>query len=337
MSASSDHRDAGAPIRALDRFIDALDGFIRLPRSRRKLALVLVRLISGGALVVAALVTPGFLTTTSILSLLTTMPFIGCVAVGMTFITLSGNVMSFCLGATLSATAIVFAASLPIGLAGGLALAFLFSAVVTGAQGWLVGYFRANPIIVSMATLALIYGFVTLFTGGRGIYPAGTATDILKGRIGWVPIPLAAFVFTVVLGQFMLSYTRFGRNVFMVGSNHRAALAAGILTWRTVTGAYIVAGLFTAASAVLMAARYASGDMTLGIGYDYHAISAVMVGGNAIAGGQGSVVRTLLGTVIIAILQGMLLLWGFSTQMQYLTTGIIVLGVIMLHTLGESR
>ncbi len=293
--------------------------------------------MSAGALVVAALVTPGFLTATSILSLLTTIPFIGCVAVGMTFITLSGNVMSFCLGATLSATTIVFMASEPIGLAGALVLAFLFSVLVTGAQGWLVGYFRANPIIVSMAVLALIYGFVTLFTGGRGIYPVGTATDVLKGRIGWVPIPLAAFMVTVVLGQFLLSYTRFGRNVFMVGSNYRAALAAGIPTWRTITGAYVVAGLFTAVSAVLMAARYASGDMEHGLGYDYHAISAVVVGGNAIGGGQGSVVRTLLGTVIISILRGMLLLWGFSTQMQYLTTGIVVFGVIMLHSLGETR
>ena len=330
MSTSPDHLNAGTPIRASD-------GFIGLPRSWRKRAIILVRLMSGAALVVAALVTPGFLTATSILSLLTTIPFIGCVAVGMTFITLSGNVMSFCLGATLSATTIVFMASVPIGLAGALVLAFLFSVLVTGAQGWMVGYFRANPIIVSMAVLALIYGFVTLFTGGRGIYPAGTETDILKGRIGWVPIPLAAFMVTVVLGQFLLSYTRFGRNVFMVGSNYRAALAAGIPAWRTITGAYIVAGLFTAVSAVLMAARYASGDMEHGLGYDYHAISAVVVGGNAIGGGQGSVVRTLLGTVIISILRGMLLLWGFSTQMQYLTTGIVVFGVIMLHSLGETR
>jgi ribose/xylose/arabinose/galactoside ABC-type transport system permease subunit len=245
--------------------------------------------------------------------------------------------MSFCLGATLSATTIVFTASLPIGLVGALASAFLFSVLLTGGQGWIVGYFRANPIIISMAVLALIYGFVTLFTGGRGVYPQSNEVDILKGRIGGVPIPVAAFIITVALGQFMLSYTRFGRNLFMVGSNHRAALAAGIRTWRTVSGAYIVAGLFTAVSAVLMAARYASGDMEHGIGYDYHAISAVIVGGNSIGGGHGSVIRTLGGTVIISILRAMLLLWGFSTPMQYLITGIVVFCVIILHSFGESR
>jgi ribose/xylose/arabinose/galactoside ABC-type transport system permease subunit len=308
-----------------------------LPASRRKRMLVAIRFAAVLALVAATIATPGFLTATSLFSLLTTMSFIGCVAVGMTFITLSGNVMSFCLGATLSVTTIVFMLSLPLGLPGALLVAFLFSAALTGAQGLIVGFFRANPIIVSMAVLALIYGFVTYFTGGRGIYPEGSETDVLKGRIGFVPIPLAAFLFTVVAGQFILSFTRFGRDLYMVGSNHRAAVAAGIVTWRTVTGAYVVAGLFTALSAVLMAARYASGDMEHGIGYDYHAISAVLVGGTAIQGGEGSAVRTLIGTAIIAVIQGLLLLWGFTTPMQYLIVGIIVLGVIMLQTLGETR
>jgi ribose/xylose/arabinose/galactoside ABC-type transport system permease subunit len=121
----------------------------------------------------------------------------------------------------------------------------------------------------------------------------------------------------------------------MVGSNIRAAEAAGIETWHTATGAYVVAGLCTACSAVLMAARYASGDMEHGIGYDYQAISAVLVGGTAIGGGEGSALRTLAGAFIIALVQGLLLLNGFSTQMQYLTIGVIVLIVIMLQTLGE--
>jgi ribose/xylose/arabinose/galactoside ABC-type transport system permease subunit len=95
--------------------------------------------------------------------------------------------------------------------------------------------------------------------------------------------------------------------------------------------------LCTAFSAVLMAARYASGDMEHGLGYDYHAISAVLVGGTAIGGGEGSALRTLAGTVIISLVQGLLLLHGFSTQMQYLTIGVIVLAVIMLQTLGEER
>jgi ribose/xylose/arabinose/galactoside ABC-type transport system permease subunit len=306
-----------------------------LPPSRRQRALLAIRLIAFVALVAFALSTPGFLSTVSLVSLMTTMSFIGCVAIGMTFITLSGNIMSFALGATLGATTIVFTLSLPLGLAAALAVAFAFSAVLTGLQGFVVGYFKANPIIVSMAVLALIYGLVTFFTGGRGIYPEGSEADVLKGNIGPLPKSLAAFLLTVIVGQFILSCTRFGRHIHMVGSNIRAAEAAGIETWHTVTGAYVVAGLCTACSAVLMAARYASGDMEHGIGYDYQAISAVLVGGTAIGGGEGSALRTLAGAFIIALVQGLLLLNGFSTQMQYLTIGVIVLIVIMLQTLGE--
>ncbi|MCX7314011.1 MAG: ABC transporter permease [Alphaproteobacteria bacterium] len=283
------------------------------------------------ALIACALATPGFLTTVSMISLLTTMSFIGCVAVGMTFITLSGNIMSFALGATLGVTTIVFTVSLPLGLAGALLAACTFSAAITGLQGFIIGYFRANPIIISMAALALIFGIVTLITGGRGIYPEGSAGDVLKGNIG--PIPKS--LLTVLVGQIALSFTRFGRNVIMVGSNRRAAEAVGIETWQTITGAYLVAGLFTAFSSVLMAARYASGDMEHGLGYDYHAISAVLVGGTAIGGGEGSVIRTLSGAFIIAVVEGLLLLNGFTTQWQYLIIGLIVLGVIMLQTLGE--
>ena len=307
------------------------------PASPRKRTLYLIRAVALIGLVVFALLTPGFLSTISLISLLTTMSFIGCVAIGMTFITLSGNIMSFSLGATLGATTIVFTLCQSQGLAFALVVAFAFSAALTGAQGFLIGYFRANPIIVSMAALALIQGMVTYTTGGRGIFPEGSEASVLKGNFGLVPKSLAAFLVTVVIGQFILAYTRFGRNMIMVGSNPRAARAAGIEGWRTITGAYALAGLFTACSAVLMAARYASGEMDHGQGYDYHAISAVLVGGTFIGGGEGSALRTLAGAFVIAILEGLLLLNGFSTEWQYLTIGLLVLGVMMLQTLGGER
>jgi ribose/xylose/arabinose/galactoside ABC-type transport system permease subunit len=312
-------------------------GASSLPRNAYRRVLLAFRLSAGALLALSVLLTPGFMSTANVLTLLTTTSLVGCVACGMTFITLSGNVMSFCLGATLSATTIVFMASLPSGLTVALIAAFAFSAFLTGFQGWIVGYFRANPIIVSMAVLPLIYGFVTFFTGGRGIYPEGSAADLLKGRVAGVPIPVVACAITLIAAQLILSGTRFGRNILMVGSNARAARAAGIETWRTVAGSYLVAGTFTAVSAVLMASRYGSGDMEHGIGFDYLAISAVIVGGNAIEGGRGSALKTILGAVAISVVQALLLLWGFSTAWQNFATGVIVLAVIMLQTLETGR
>jgi ribose/xylose/arabinose/galactoside ABC-type transport system permease subunit len=308
-----------------------------LPHSRRGRVLVAIRLAALVALVAIAVMTPGFFTAVSLFSLLNTTSFIGCVAVGMTFITLSGNIMSFALGVTLSSSGIVFIAALPLGLPGALLVAFAYGAAITGLQGAVIGYFRANPIIVSMAALALITGGATLITQGQGVYPQGEAAAALKERILGVPMPLAAFIFTVVVAQIVLSFTRFGRHLYMVGSNWRAALAAGQEPARIVLGAYVAAGLCTAFAGILMAARYSSGDLELGIGYDYSAISAVLVGGTAISGGEGSALRSLIGAFIIAICQVLLLLHGFSTQIQYLAIGVIVLVVIMLQTLADAQ
>lgn len=291
----------------------------------------LIQWTAVAAVVLFAVTTPGFFSMTSIRSLLTTVSFIGCVAVGMTFITLSGNIMSFSIGAAMSATTIVFMMSLSLGLIPALLLAFVFSAVISGAQGWVIGYFRANPLIISMAAYAFIIGGATYVTGGRGVYPTSDVTEILKENLGPIPGPLAAFLATVIAGQAILSFTRFGRSIYLVGANPRAAKAAGIEPWRTVMWAYVVAGLFTAISAVLIAARYRSGDMEHGIGYEYRAISAVLVGGTAIQGGEGSVIRTLAGTFFIALMQGLLILRGFGIEMQYLLIGLIVLAVIMLQ------
>ncbi len=300
-------------------------------------AVRIVRIVAVLALVGWAVATPGFFSKTSILALLTTVSFIGCVAVGMTFITLSGNIMSFSLGVTLSAGTIVFVGMLPLGLLPAIAITLVFGALVSGLQGWVIGYFRANPVIVSMAAMALITGLTTWLTGGRGVYPEGTEADVLKGQVGPVPGPVAALLLLAFAGQFVLSCTRLGRQVYLVGSNPRAARAVGIEPWRTVVFAYVAAGVFTAVSAVLIAARYSSGDMQHGIGYDYHAISAVLLGGTAIQGGRGSVVHTLAGAFLLATVQGLLLLHGFSTQMQYLLTGGLVLGAIMLQYRGGTR
>jgi ribose/xylose/arabinose/galactoside ABC-type transport system permease subunit len=310
---------------------------VPLPHSTRGWVLVAIRFIAVLALLTVAITTPGFFTAVSLFSLLNTTSFIGCVAVGMTFITLSGNLMSFALGVTLSTSGIVFIAALPLGVAGAMIVAFAFGAALTGVQGFVIGYFRANPIIVSMAALALITGAATLITQGQGVYPQGDAAGILKGRVLGVPMPLAAFITTVVIAQIVLSFTSFGRHLYMVGSNWRAALAAGLAPARVVFSAYIAAGLCTALAGILMAARYSSGDLELGLGYDYSAISAVLVGGTAVGGGEGSAIRSLVGAFIIAVCQVLLLLHGYSTQIQYLVIGVIVLLVIMLQTLADAN
>jgi ribose/xylose/arabinose/galactoside ABC-type transport system permease subunit len=290
-------------------------------------------------LLTAILTTPGFLASPSILSLLTTVSFIGCVAVGMTLITVSGNIMSFALGATVGTTAMVFIlAANQLGFGPGLLVGLMFGSLLTGLQGLLIGWVRANPIIISIAALALIYGVTQAFAEKGTIYAdPGTFPALVKGKVAGVPIEFIVFVLSALIAQFILSFTRFGRNLFMVGSSFRAAEAIGIRTWRTITGAYLWAGFFTSLAGIMLAIRYDSANMDYGAAYDYDAIAAVLVGGTAISGGHGSALRTFAGAIVIAAVQVMLLLKGLRQEWQYLAAGLIVLAVIVLQARGSGR
>ena len=212
-----------------------------------------------------AVTTPGFFTAVSLFSLFNTTSFIGCVAVGMTFITLSGNIMSFSLGVTLSTSGIVFIAALPLGLIGALITPSRSALAHGDLRVSSSDYFRANPIIVSMAALALITGCATLITQGRGVYPEGDVAAALKGRIFGVPMPLAGFIVTVVVAQIVLSFTRFGRQLYMVGSNWRGF--GGRRVWRLPGSCSAPTSprvCVRRSPAYSMAARYSSGDLELG-------------------------------------------------------------------------
>ena len=177
----------------------------------------IVRAIVLVVLAAVALTTPGFLSQPSILSLLTTVSFIGCVAVGMTLITISGNIMSFALGALVGATAMIFVLAVNWGgFAFGLIAALAFAGLSNALQGFLIGWLRANPIIVSIAALALIYGVAEAFAAHGTIYAAaGTSYGGFKGRIAGIPVEFAVFLCVAALGQFILSLTTFGRNLFL--------------------------------------------------------------------------------------------------------------------------
>ena len=307
---------------------------IAAPRNRMPLIRASVMIALG----ILALATPGFLSQPSILSLVTTVSFIGCVAVGMTLITLSGNILSFSLGAIVGATAMIFIVAVNWGgLAFGLFAALASGALLNVAQGFVIGWMGANPIIISIATLALIQGVVQALGANGTVYlQAGIDFGILKSGIAGVPMEFVTFLCSAAVGQFILSFTIFGRNVYMAGGSMRAAAAVGVRTWSTVSGVYLWAGLFSALAGIMLAIRYDLSTMDFGAGYDYEAVAAVLVGGTLIKGGEGSVVRTLLGAMIIAIIQDVLLLKGLRQEWQILIAGLIVLAVIVLQTRGAG-
>jgi ribose/xylose/arabinose/galactoside ABC-type transport system permease subunit len=294
---------------------------------------VLVRIAVVALLLAAAVSTPGLLARPTMVSFLTSISFVGCVAVGMTLITISGNIMSFSLGATVASSAAIYiAAANAGGVAAGIACALAGGALISGLQGAIIGFLRANAIIISIATAVFIYGIVQPLTAGTSsLYATAPIPDrILNASLLGVPIEFVVLLAAMVVGQFLLAMTAFGRRLYMVGDSADAARAAGIAVGGTVTAAYLWAGLFSSLAGAMLAMRYSRATMEFGLGFDYSAIAAVLVGGTSIAGGQGNLVRTFAGVVVVGLVELVLLLHGFRKEWQYLITGIIVLAVIMV-------
>lgn len=312
-------------------------GCVRRLRCVRRHMLVGGKWGLGLALAAVALLTPGFLELPALLSLLTTVSFIGCVAVGMTLITLGGGIMSLSLGATVGACSIVcLLVANQAGVVAGMAASVAFGCVLTGAQGAMVGYLRANPIIVSIAASVLVYAMAQPITDNTVIYAAVPMPKaLLSTTFFGAPFEFVVFVVLAASTQLMLSLSRFGRQIYLVGTSFRAARAARIRAGLTVLGAYAWAGAASAVAGILLALRYERASMDVGIGMDYPAIAAVLVGGTAITGGRGSAIRSFAGVMIIGIVQVLLLLRGFRQEWQFLITGVVVLLVILLNSGAE--
>jgi ribose/xylose/arabinose/galactoside ABC-type transport system permease subunit len=311
---------------------------IRLRKPDLRQFQIALRSMAIVALAGTAVLTPGFLSGPTFQSLLTTVSFVGCVAIGMTLITMSGNILSLGLGAMVGASALVtIACANQVGWAISVAVALLFGGLLGTAQGALIGALRANPIIVSIASSVLIYAAAQPITGNGAFYANTQPPGLLRNlHLGGIPFEFVVFVAVLAICQLLLSFTVFGRNVVMVGDSFRASRASGIRSAATIVGAYFAAGMFSSVAGVLLALRYERASMEFGLGYDYSAIAAVLVGGTSVAGGQGSAVRTFVGMMVIGIVQVVLLLHGLRQEWQYLVTGIIVLGVIMLNGVRKT-
>ena len=308
-------------------------------RLRAPSRLLLARAAVAIALAAVALATPSFLSMPSLTTLLTTMSFVGCLAAAMTFITISGNIMSFALGAAAAVSAMVFVVVLnAAGYAAGVVAALAAGAAITAAQGWLIGLLRANPIIVSIAADVLIYGVAQRATNNETVQVGDVHLhSLLKGKMLGAPLEFIVFLAVIALGQAVLSFTVFGRNLFYLGSGFRAAETVGLPTVRTTAGVYVWAGLFAAVTGILLASRFNQANMEFALHYDYDAIAAVLVGGTAIQGGNGSMLRTFAGVAAVSTVQVVLLLHGFREEWRLFITGLIVIVVVILYSSRQRQ
>ena len=295
------------------------------------LALPLVGLIVVSVLMGFA--SENFFSVGNIMNVLRQVSIVGILAVGMTFVILTGGI-DLSVGAVMAlAGTIAAGVMVNAGMPGwvGLLAGFGVGVGLGLFNGAMVAWGRMPAIIVTLATMGIARGLGLLYSGG---YPVSGIPSWISwfgvGRVGIVPVPVIAMVVIYALAWVLLQRTAFGRHVYAIGGNELAAKLSGVKTQRVKLAVYGISGLTSACAALILTGRLMSGQPNAGVGFELDAIAAVVLGGTAIAGGRGLILGTLIGAVLLGILNNGLNLMGINPYLQDVIKGLIILLAIYI-------
>lgn len=274
-----------------------------------------------------------FFSVNNIMNVLRQVSIVGILAVGMSFVILTGGI-DLSVGAVMALVGTISAglmvnSGLPPALA--LMIGLVLGLGIGLANGALVAWGRMPSIIVTLATMGMARGLALIYSGG---YPISGLPSWVSwfgvGRVGIVPVPVIIMVVIYALAWVLLQRTAFGRHVYAIGGNETAAQLSGVKTRRVKLLVFGISGLTSALAAVILTGRLMSGQPNAGVGFELDAIAAVVLGGTAITGGRGLILGTLIGAVLLGILNNGLNLMGINPYLQDVIKGAIILLAIYI-------
>ena len=305
-------------------------GNMELRNTLKRFSLVIVFLILALGL---TLLSKRFLTISNIINILRQSTINGIVSVGMTMVTLTAGIdlsVGSVLGLTVVVTADLLKAGVPVGLAVGTGLGL--GALLGLINGLLIARIKIPPFIATLGMMSRVRGFALTFTQGKPITGLPDAFRAIgTGALGPIPMPIiiAGLVF---LGCYLLlKRTRFGEYIYALGNNKVAACFSGIAVNRYVALVYVISGMLSALGGMILVARLDSAQPVIGQGYEFDAIAAVVVGGTSFTGGEGSLGGTLLGVLIIAVINNGLNLLNVSSFYEKVVKGVVIALALLMR------
>jgi ribose transport system permease protein len=299
---------------------------------------VIYSLLAAGTIVVAA-ITPNFLSASNLEAILRNTAIVGIVAVAMTPITLSGNFVSLGISQSAMAGMLGFVFLISEGWSQPLAmLAVVGGLVVIGIMQGVIVSAGLNPVLTTLAAGAIIFGIVAELTEGRVIRMG-------ENRVGWgndevlgIPLEVVVFAIVTVVVTLVMSKTVIGRQTVLTGANRDAAAISGISFRKVTIVAFVIFSVGLAIAGILNAAGFGQGEINSLSPLTIDAIAALLVGGVAIAGGEGSPLRSASGALLIAVISNVMVLNAFSTGARLAVQGgVVVIVVVLLELLRRRR
>lgn len=273
-----------------------------------------------------------------------------CLSIGMTMIIVAGGI-DLSVGSVLALAGAVSAGLLKNQIAlpyTNIAIQFTVSgAIIAGvvvgmAAGWLNGFvitrFRLPPFVATLGTLSIARGLTQLWTGNFPITNLGDHFRFMgTGYLLGIPMPVWISAALVAVFWVVMRRTPFGRHLYAIGGNERAALLSGLNVPRTKLAVYTLGGGLAGVAGLMLAARLDAADPKAGVGYELDSIAAVVIGGTSLAGGRGSVLGTVLGCLIIGVLNNGLVLLGVSPDWQLVIKGAVIIAAVAVDRLSRTE
>ena len=283
-------------------------------------------------LVAFTIANPKFLSVDNVFSVVRSSAILGVMALGVTFVVISGN-LDLSVGSMMSFSTIVVL-DLHDTLGPFLAIPAMFAMTMAlGALiGFLVGYLRLNSLIVTLGMLSAIHGLTLTYSGGQNMDIAnkeGTWFGVFgQGSALGIPVPILIFALLAALLGLVLGKTPFGRKIYAVGGNGTAATFSGIRRARTVFSCYLISSACVATAGLMQASRSLGSQNTVGQGLELEVLAAVILGGASLM--AGTIFKTVIGVLILGFIQNGLLLLGLQFYVQFVVTWVIIILAVWL-------
>jgi ribose transport system permease protein len=302
---------------------------------------------------VATTVNPKFIRVTNIINIFQQIAVLGIVASGVGMLLVSGHI-DISVGSQVSLMGVILAMVIQkvMGLPEGnveawrVSLAIPMAVVITFIVGFILGLIngitviksRATSFIISLGFMLVYKGAALLTSGGASYMLFGNFETIGRGRVlNFVPIPILFLLGIILIAHIVLKYFRYGRFLYAIGGNRRAAYVSGIYTNKVIITAYIVVGVLNALAALILISRVGSALATTGDAYALDALASVIVGGVAITGGTGDALSVFLGVVLIGLIGNALIIMNVNPYMRDVVIGLIIIAAVAISQWTSER
>lgn len=287
-----------------------------------------------------SMVAPSFINANNLINVVRQISMLGIASVGMTFALLVGGI-DLSIGSQMSMVAVICSIMMTkynINPFIACIICIILTSIVGFFNGIIISKIKMPPLIVTLSTMIIIEGVAFIISKGIPIFGFPQGFSILgQGYIGIIPIPVIIMIVVLIIGAVVLNKTYIGRYFYSIGGNEEASRLSGIDVDKIKMLAYILSGLFAGIAGVILLSRTNSGQPTMGKGFEFDVLTAVVLGGVSVNGGVGKISNVISGILIIGVLNNGLVLMGVNTYIQSVIKGVVLLIAVAFDFIQRNK